>query len=548
SITRRYGGSGLGLTICRHLVELMDGHIAVSSAPGEGSIFAFTARLGIGVERRNLAARHHLHGLKTLVVDDQETSRQILQEMIESWSGQVVTLPDGEGVIEEIERAEAAGEPFELTLLDWQMPGRNGVDVARHIQEEAATGRMKQPPMVIMVTAYGKDRLLEESGTLHLDGFLTKPVTPSSLFNAVMGVREPSLAQPVDVRRMDVTPYDLALPIHGSRVLLVEDNAINQEVAQEFLEKAGLRVTIANNGREGVDLVRRTDFDVVLMDLQMPEMDGFEASRLIRTLPGGDCLPIIAMTAAAMPRDKQACAEAGMNDHVSKPIVPRELLTTLVRWVKPTEGAEAPTPSLSSSDEPFPDIPGINSRQAFVRLAGNRTLFLSLLGQMAERHGRTVSDVQAEIAANRPNEAARLLHTLRGVAGNVSANDVASLASGAENAIRDGASDRVGDILGRLDDAMGALVSAVRIHLAGLEPAAGEAAPLATGPVDKDALGTLVAALRARDAEALDHFESLHLSIAASRGREFTARLRSAIDGLRFEEAADLLTKSGGLP
>jgi CheY-like chemotaxis protein len=539
STTRRYGGTGLGLTISRHFVELMDGKIAVSSAPGEGSTFAFTARFGIGQERRNMVERHHLHGLRTLVVDDQDISLEILSAMIQSWSGDVTTLRSGETVVEEMIRAEAEGRPYELILLDWQMPGVDGLEVARQIEQEAAAGRVQRQPMVVMVTAFDKDRLAEQAAA-RLDGILTKPVTPSSLFNAVMAVRTPSLARhQFDSRRPDSTPYEIAHPIRGAHVLVVEDNVINQEVAREFLEKAGLRVALADNGRLGVEAVRNGQFDAVLMDMQMPEMDGLEATRLIRTLPGFAGLPIIAMTAAAMPRDKQACSDAGMSDHVSKPIVPKELLAALVRWIKPREGMDSP--ALPSPDADFPPVAGIDSRQASVRLAGNRPLFMSLLGQMVDKFQGTITELRAAIADGQFEQAARSLHALRGVAGNVSAIEVARVASDAEAAVKDGKADEIPHLLDRLEDALARLFAAIISLPAEKRPRIGSAAPLTPAMLEP-----LMAALREQDAAALDLFNGVEPALEAAHGSEFADRLRTAVDGLHFDAALTQLKTMRG--
>ncbi|MBF0527861.1 MAG: PAS domain S-box protein [Deltaproteobacteria bacterium] len=540
SITRRYGGTGLGLTISSKLVELMKGIIAVSSSPGQGSIFAFTAQFGMA-EPQGLPEIKNLDGLRTLVVDDQETSLMIISDMIESWRGQATTMTQSREVLDKIKQAETDRQPFDLVLLDWQMPALNGLEIARLMEKETKAGRLKRPLTVVMVTAYNKEKLLADAGLTHLEGILIKPITPSRLFKTIMKVCHPGLMPVIDLPKPDISPYEIAWPIRGARILLVEDNELNQDVAREFLEKAGLQVTIANHGGEGVEWVQKAHFDAVLMDLQMPEMDGFQASRLIRELPEHKSLPIIAMTAAVMPRDKLACLEAGMNDYLSKPIIPHQLLNMLLKWIKPGDRNDASTPltTASTPDEQFPPIPGLDVRSASQRLGGDLNLFNSLLKRLVDEHAETISLIRADLTAGRGEEAVRRLHTLRGVVGNISAVEVASLSLKMENAVKDGQEEARSVLLTDLEASTNHLLSSVRSYLA----AADLDAPtrLTSAVAVFPALTELLKMLEDHNIKALDTFESLRPGLEDRYGRPTAKLLAASIDGLRFKEAALLL-------
>jgi len=330
STSRRYGGSGLGLAICRKLVAMMDGNISVSSIAEQGSVFTFTAFFGKSASQpeQALVPDSDLQDMRVLVVDDSEIARDVLREALQSFTFQVTTVESGYDALDELERvAVAEEEPYRLVLMDWKMDGMDGVETSKRIKLRG----LSQIPTIIMVTAYGREEVMHQAKQIGLDGFLIKPVNRSLLFDAIMdalGRKHIESAIPSMQAPKSIGSEQVALS--GITVLLVEDNEINRYVARELLEKRGILVTEAVNGREAVDAVSRRGFDAVLMDVQMPEMNGLEATRIIRE--ENKQIPIIATTAHAMAEQREECLEAGMNDHVSKPIDPAELYGVLGKW------------------------------------------------------------------------------------------------------------------------------------------------------------------------------------------------------------------------
>ncbi len=336
STTRKYGGTGLGLTISKHLVEMMGGEISVKSEAGKGSTFSFTAIFGLHTREKEWSRDvGDLIKMKILLVDDSITAQTILREMLESMGFVVSVVGSGEEALVELDRSISEGQPYKLLIMDWKMPGINGIETSRRIR--ANTG-LSPTPAIIMVTAYGREDIMQQAENMGLEGFLVKPVNASILVDTIMGIFEKKIAKHPIRQKPDI-PYLLALQkIRGAKILLAEDNEINQQVAREILENAGLNVTMASDGLEAVESVKKNKYDAILMDIQMPVMDGYTATRIIRNLKSEiRNMPIIAITAHAMSGDEEKSLEVGMNDHVTKPIDDKELFTALIKWIEPVK-------------------------------------------------------------------------------------------------------------------------------------------------------------------------------------------------------------------
>ncbi|MBF0627119.1 MAG: PAS domain S-box protein [Magnetococcales bacterium] len=558
STTRKYGGTGLGLAISKNLVELMQGRIWVESAVGQGSSFHFHARFGVQTNpasRRQFRA-DELQGLRVLVVDDNASAREIFSTMVRHFGFDADVVQDGQQALERVAAADREGRPYDLVLMDWKMPLMDGVTCVHRMREEGDG----HPPLVIMVTAYGRDEALNEARNqgIELQAVMTKPVTPSLLLETIgeaLGRGMVAESGPIEVA--PESQRETVSRLRGARVLLVEDNDMNQELATDLLGGVGMEVVVAANGREALDRLEADDrFDGVLMDCQMPVMDGYTATREIRKNPAWDRMPIIAMTANAMAGDREKVIAAGMCDHIAKPLDVEEMFATLARWIVPAteQAVQSPGPRsapVAPERESIPrGIPGLDTESGLKRMVGKRALYGSMLRKFVAGQQDAPARIREALAAGDRETAERLAHTLKGTAGNIGAGGIQEQAGLLEAAIKENRPpERLLTALATLETDLDALIAALVVALPeeSREAPAAPAAPV--GPVDPELFRNRVMALGrflAEDnSDATDLWEgNLELFKAALPGQ--WRAIAEDLQGFDFESALNRLREAVG--
>jgi signal transduction histidine kinase/DNA-binding response OmpR family regulator/HPt (histidine-containing phosphotransfer) domain-containing protein len=428
STTRKYGGTGLGLAICRNIVHLMDGELSVKSKTGQGSEFIFNAYFSLEDNMDNqIETIENIKGLNALLVDDSESARMVLNDMLMSLGFEVTIAKNGAEAIEKFDN-HINKDPFSLLVVDWQMPGMDGLELVNELKKQ----HEGQIPAVLMVTAYGLDTVRKAARDHEVDGLIIKPVNPSALFdsvNRILQLGKKKLAAHKLNKQNDTNHKSV---LEGKRILLVEDNEINMELAMELLKDVGILYDSAWNGEEAIEKLKESNFDLVLMDIQMPVMDGLTAARKIREELNNKELPVIAMTAHAMKGEREKSLAAGMNDHITKPIDPEFLYLTLRKFLVPQSIIEQP--QFNTKDEVITEsiinninITGIDTITGLRRAAGKEEVYLKLLKTFVENYGNFKAKTGQLHAQNRLDETGMLLHTLAGVSGNIGITEVYKL-------------------------------------------------------------------------------------------------------------------------
>jgi len=444
--------------------------------------------------------------------------------------------------VDAVRQQAAAGSPYRLVFMDWKMPGMSGVESARTIMSGGAGG---DGPAIVMVTAFGREDVRQEADEAGLDGFLVKPVSASALLDAIIQIFAPDRA----AVRAAAGAGERRYALDGMKVLLAEDNEVNQQIAIELLEAVGVTVEAAGNGREAVEKVRSgTAWDAVLMDLQMPELDGISATQAIRAEKRFSDLPIIAMTAHAMVEERERCFAAGMNDHVTKPIEPDVLYQALARWFRRASVAER---AAGAGKRPrgeavaFPGISGVDTASGLKRVAGNAALYRNLLGKFVQGQAGAPDAMRKALADGDRALAERLAHTLKGVSGNIGASRVQAAAGDVERAVRERAeADR---LLVALDGALTEVLAALRGALAAGSDAGGTDAPVESAENAGTVLEKLEAYLADSDGETADYLAQHAAVLRSALGSEAFAEIRSAVEDYDFGGALDKLRAGAGV-
>ncbi|MBT6515883.1 MAG: response regulator [Crocinitomicaceae bacterium] len=473
STTRKFGGTGLGLTISQRLTEMMNGEIWVESEPGKGSSFIFTAVFGVkSLEcKTNFFLEEDLKGKKVLIVDDNEAARDILEDALILFQLNVSLATSGAEAIKKIQETENRNEKeqFDLVMMDWQMPEMNGIKASELIIKN---NRLKKTPKIIMLTAYGREEVVHQAQEVGINGFLVKPMNPSALFESIMEIFGKNISRKESLGKVGISlDEDSTHSIRGAKVLLAEDNEINQEIAIELLEDVGLVVTVANNGKEAVEKAEQFTYDCILMDMQMPEMDGYEATRTLRKKSQFKKLPIIAMTANAMAGDREKCLEAGMNDHVSKPINIKELFDALIKWIPKQENrgvsaaAQQNDPSSNSeSDVLLPkELPGLDITAGLEIVGGNDKLYKKLLVKFENAYPQATETIKNLWETGNLKEAEMLAHTIKGVAASIGAKPLSYSAGIIEETISSRKENDQGLLLENFDNDLKQVIDSLKL-------------------------------------------------------------------------------------
>jgi len=556
SITRKYGGTGLGLAICKQLTEMMKGRIWARSELGQGSDFIFTAWFGLTEEARlsGPATPEVFHGLRALVVDDNKAARKALVAMLASLKMEVDNVSNGQAAIEHLEAAVQKGTPYDVVLLDWIMPGIDGIETARRIKKNTLLSKV---PAMLMVTANGREEAYKEAEQVGIDGFLLKPVYGSVIYNTLLQIMGFETVSGRRSRKKESIGAEELANIRGARILLVDDNPINRDVGTAFLEDVGMVVELAENGQESLDALAEKTFDLVFMDIQMPDMDGLEATRRIRRDERYKDLPVIAMTAHAMSGDRDKSLAAGMNEHITKPIDPVVLYQTLKEWI-PEKASNALSmkkgnvaANFVEEEIIFPDLPGIDRGEGLRRLNNKSNLFLEMLKDFRNNFSFLPTELQELSAAGNWLEIKEKVHTVKGVASYIGAIELYEVARELEIAFIDEKQDEAARKLLLFISALDEVLSSLTLLSFDHVKPAGSDKKVRDEECDFhviiEATQKLINFLQSGELMAEEQFELVKELVAGLGHDKQLSDIEEMIDNIEYEEAAlfaaDLLPK-----
>lgn len=528
SSTRQFSGAGMGLALAKKLVEMLGGQVYAESQHGQGSIFSFEIWCGLGEECLSQPANFSIEGLHALVVDDNPIDRQILKEQLDSVGIRVEVCATGAESLQLISAADGE-DPFSVVFMDWRLPEIDGIEIIRKIRKMATKNAS---PAIILVTAFEIEDVRDQAELAGVKAFLPKPVTPSNIWSALFEACSSPIIKPCSTEKNNNTNIDL----RGMRVLLVEDNDLNQQIASELLQSAGVTVTLADNGKTALELLHSAPdplpYDLVLMDIQMPIMDGHQATLELRKDERFKELPIIALTAHAMEDERQLCLDEGMNGHISKPIEPQLLFKLLSRWTKKQPEKNENQPS------------EFDSKAGLRRVAGNHQLYTNLLQRFCEGQADAVGKIRKALADKDRNLATRTIHTLKGISGNIGAVSLHGKAATIESRIKSGANtDELEAALGECDETFSKTAAAIKDFIAShaVEPEKIPAAKQQAAPVDAGSASRLLKRfhylLAQSDGEAEDYLRQHKSVLKQLLGETAVARLQGALNRFDFDEA-----------